>query len=340
MKPNLTRLLVLVLLTAAWFPVPPGRAAASDDEEEALKVARSAIKADRQAVIAEAMQLTEPEAHDFWPIYHQYRTEMDRVGDGLVRLVQDYGELYPDVPEKRARMMLTDLIQVEKDYAATRARFLKKFAKVLPASKTLRFAQVENRLDLVLRLRLASHIPLAPIEGDLSADLSSGSATIPGTPGGVFVRTLDLTAKVAAIDRKSRRVTLIGDDGVKTTVKAGPDVANFDQIRVGDQLKVRATEELLVQMAGSDETLEQGTAAEVALAPLGAKPGGMVAKTTQIVGKVIAIDEARRTATLQFEDGITRTFSVRQDLDLGQHKVGEKVVFRVTEMLAITVGEP
>jgi len=75
----------------------------------------------------------------------------------------------------------------------------------------------------------------------------------------------------------------------------------------------------------------------VVLAPRGAKPGGLVAEAVQVTGTITAIDPGKRTATLRFEDGTTRTLPVRRDVNLSQRKVGEKVTFRVTEMLAITV---
>jgi hypothetical protein len=77
----------------------------------------------------------------------------------------------------------------------------------------------------------------------------------------------------------------------------------------------------------------------VALAPKGAKPGGVAAQTTQVIGTVMAIDRTERTATLRFEDGETKTFPVRGDIDLSRHKVGDRVVFRHTEMVAISVDK-
>jgi hypothetical protein len=65
-----------------------------------------------------------------------------------------------------------------------------------------------------------------------------------------------------------------------------------------------------------------------------------VAETVQITATVSAIDQENRTATLAFEDGRTKTFPVRDDIDLSQRKVGEKVVFTVTEMIAISVEKP
>jgi hypothetical protein len=78
----------------------------------------------------------------------------------------------------------------------------------------------------------------------------------------------------------------------------------------------------------------------VLLAPKGARPGGLAAGTTTVTAKVTAIDQKKRTATLRFEDGSTKTFPVRSDVDLKQRKVGEQVTFRVTERIAINVEKP
>ena len=52
-----------------------------------------------------------------------------------------------------------------------------------------------------------------------------------GVPGGVMVNTVDMSAKVTAIDTAHRKLTLLGPDGDKVTVKVGPEAVNFDQIR-------------------------------------------------------------------------------------------------------------
>jgi hypothetical protein len=265
---------------------------------------------------------------------------LDQVADGLVKLLKEYAGYYPNVPQDRAAKMLKQLTSLEKQHLATRTTCLKKFGKVLPADKNLRFAQIENRLDLAVRLKLAASIPIVPIEGQLSLDGSSGTAYTPGVPGGAVVQTYELTATVAALDEAARRVTLVTQDGIKKTIKAGPEVINFDQIRIGDQLKVTATEQLVVKMAGPGESANDGADALVALAPKGAKPGGVMAETTQATAKVTAIDRQKRTATLQFEDGSTSTVPVRSDVDLSKCKVGDQVLFRITETLAITVEKP
>lgn len=155
------RTALLVGLAASLLALPAPRAAAQTVTDE-IEVLRGDVKADRKVVIAEAMQLTEAESGAFWPLYRDYRAEMDKVGDGIVELVLEYADAYPNVPEDRAAKLLKDYLALEKDLVKVRAKHLRKLAKALPASKVLRFAQVENRLDLVLRLQMASAVPLLP----------------------------------------------------------------------------------------------------------------------------------------------------------------------------------
>jgi len=161
-----------------------------------------------------------------------------------------------------------------------------------------------------------------------------------GVPGGEVVQTHKITATVTGIDNAKRKVTLVTRDGKKFTVTAGPGVANFKQIRIGDQLTATLTEQIVIRMAKPGEKTVDGSAAMVGLAPVGAKPGAMAAETAQVTATVSAIDLKHHKATLRFADGSTKTVAVRQDVDLTKRKIGEKVVIRSTEMFAILLEKP
>jgi hypothetical protein len=77
-------------------------------------------------------------------------------------------------------------------------------------------------------------------------------------------------------------------------------------------------ESLVVYVAGEGETPTDGAAQLVAPSPKGSKPDGIMAATTKVTAKITAIDAEQRKATLQFEDGTTRTVAVRPDVDLGK----------------------
>jgi hypothetical protein len=169
---------------------------------------------------------------------------------------------------------------------------------------------------------------------------SEGRSTVSykeGVPGGVMVNTLEVSARVTAIDHFNREVTLLGSDGKKFTVKVGPEAVNFDQIQVGELVKATVAEELVVYLDEENTASIGGSAAVVAF---GAQAGGLAAETREIIGTVTAIDHEKRTATLRFEDGTAKTFPVRSDIDLSKHKLGEQVVFHITEMVAISIEKP
>ena len=159
MKTNLVQLLALLAAL-----VISASASAAENLTDAIEVVRSTYKADRQALLAETMKLTESESAAFWPLYRSYRADLDKLGDGLVKLVLEYADVYPNVPEKRAQEMLKSYTALEQKLASKRAWYLKRAGKILPAAKALRWAQLENRMDLGLRLQLAGIIPLVPAD--------------------------------------------------------------------------------------------------------------------------------------------------------------------------------
>lgn len=161
-----------------------------------------------------------------------------------------------------------------------------------------------------------------------------------GVAGGVFVGTVEMKVKIVAVDTANRKLTLMDSNGDEFTTKVGPEVVNFDQVQANDMINIIVTEELVISVNAEGTAVEEGSAGLVVLAPKGAKPGGLVAGTIVVTAKVAAIDETNRTATLEFKDGSSKTFPVRKDLDLSQHKIGEQVVFRITEMIAISVETP
>lgn len=139
-----------------------GPALAQQSTVDQIETVRALYKADREAIVSEALTLTEAEGAKFWPIYREYRADIERLGDGLVKLVLEYAELYPNVPAARAESLLQQYTSLEVKLAKKRAAYLHRAARYISPAKALRWAQMENRFDLALRLQLASVVPLVP----------------------------------------------------------------------------------------------------------------------------------------------------------------------------------
>lgn len=159
-----------------------------------------------------------------------------------------------------------------------------------------------------------------------------------GKAGLVAVSTVEMTAIVRAVDITLRTLTLERTDGEEVKLSVGPNAVNFNKIQVKDKVKVTVAEELIVSVNKKGEKISESSETLVMIAPKDAKkPAGIAVETTIATADVVAIDQVNRTATLKFKDGKRKTVSVRDDVDLTQHKVGEQVVFQMTEMVAISV---
>lgn len=162
-------------------------------------------------------------------------------------------------------------------------------------------------------------------------------ATEEGVPGGVVLSTLEIQAKVVAIDYESREASLLLPGGAVEVIKVGPAAVNFDQIKKGDMVNAVVSEELVIGMAPDGADLQDGEAVMVMAAAPGEAPGAIAADTIRVTATVVAIDGELRTARLRFEDGREKTVVVRDDIDLTRHSVGEKVVFQISTMVALSV---
>ena len=158
--------------------------------------------------------------------------------------------------------------------------------------------------------------------------------------GAAVVETVTATATVTAIDSAKRKVTFVTPNGHKSVFKAGPEVVNFDQIKVGDQFKATLTEEFVVALRKGESSESLGAFTSVALAPRGVKPGAVFTDAVQETAKVMAVDTKHRKVTLQFPDGVSKNLKVGKRANLSELKAGDSVTVAVAQSLAIRVVSP
>jgi hypothetical protein len=171
-------------------------------------------------------------------------------------------------------------------------------------------------------------------------EMTSDAAYVEGVPGGVVVNTYHARATVTGIDKSRRKVTVLRPNGKKNTFNAGPEVVNFDQIKVGDQVNVVLVEQVVVHLREAGAPSHDGQAELMVLAEEGEKPAGMIADTVEVTATVTAVNLKRHQATLLFPDGHSETVVVRPDVPLSEADLGRKVVINITEAIAISVETP
>jgi len=166
----------------------------------------------------------------------------------------------------------------------------------------------------------------------------SSGAAVTRAPGKVSMsQAMEGSATIAAIDKASRTITLKRTKGDEVKVVAGPEVKNFDQLKVGDVVNVTYLESLALELKkGGGLKVEKTEKAGVVGAQPGATPAGAAGRQVTVVGDVIKLDAATQTITVK---GPERTVELKAR-DPEQFKliaVGDQIQATYTEALAVSV---
>ncbi len=170
--------------------------------------------------------------------------------------------------------------------------------------------------------------------------LAACSSSSKSLPGAVAIESFTVTARVESVDEAKRQVILATADGRRAAYRVSKDVVNFNQIKPGDTVSATVTEELAVFVRKSDAPPSEEESAAVALAPIGAKPGGVVSDTIELKARITFVDQWNHKVRLQLPDDTIRNVSVAKSIDLSNVQVGDNVVVRLTEALALLVEKP
>jgi len=147
--------LAALLLLSLSLPL-----AAQDKPADNMNIVRDAIQAEKKVLVAENMGLTETEAAAFWPVYEEYQAEVKKLGDRMVKLVENYGTTHKVMTDDTAGKLLQEMLAIQSDRVKLQEKFLPKFQKVLPMTKVARYYQIENKIRAVVDYDVASQIPL------------------------------------------------------------------------------------------------------------------------------------------------------------------------------------
>ena len=149
---------------------------------------------------------------------------------------------------------------------------------------------------------------------------------------------VEVTAKIDAIDKTARLVTLKDKEGESETIHCGPEVKRFDELKVGDTVTFRYYESVAyaIRKPGQPSGLPTQAGPSVT-GGQGPKPGGTISEQETATVTVKAIDAKVPSVTVLTEDGRTVSFKVEDKKNLKDVKAGDKVEITYTEAVMISV---
>jgi hypothetical protein len=144
---------------------------------------------------------------------------------------------------------------------------------------------------------------------------------------------------IQAINQSDRHLVVLGADGERHVIEAGPAVRNFDEVRPGDRVVVSYYEGIVAEVKPKGEGSQSSTTAK-ARTPSDTLPAGAVSRNVAATVHVDSVDAASNTITFKPSDGIARKLTVEHPdakRFIGELKPGDEVQITYREATAVSI---
>ena len=150
------KLILIVSLLVLGF----GVVAADEGTDDFIELLRSDLRADKEALVDAAMDLTEADAEVFWPIYRKYEVERTALGDRTIEVLKAYPGAVNVTETTTVAMLGDEWMKIQEDRVKMTKKYYNEAAKKLAPRVAVRWMQIEHRISLLINLQLAAEVPL------------------------------------------------------------------------------------------------------------------------------------------------------------------------------------
>ena len=173
-----------------------------------------------------------------------------------------------------------------------------------------------------------------------SVALACGLAATTAVMQTPVTKAVSVTARatITAIDSTLRTVTLKDEMGMEDTYPVGPDVTRFNELKVGDVVRMTYYESyvLMVRKPGDPAPTQEATNSALTRAK-SKLPAATLAVQDKGTVTVKAIDTAAPSVTVTTSDGRTVTRKVEDANNLKGLKVGDVIDITYTRALVTSI---
>jgi len=158
MYKDLAKTLLMLFSSALWLLPMQAHSTHNAPETQAVL---DELEANRRLIVEENMPIAAAKPA-FWEVYDAYRSEISGLEAQSFTLLLEFRDHYEEITDGRANNLLVAYLDVEEQTLAVRRAYIAKFNAVISPKKTLRFYQVENKLDAIIQADISATTPLVP----------------------------------------------------------------------------------------------------------------------------------------------------------------------------------
>lgn len=161
-------LLLGLLICGLSVPLSQGKDAGTQNADmdaqfrSYVELLRSDLKSGKVVIYNRVMKMSDAESKIFWPLYQDYETELFSLGDRRLELIKKFADAYnrQTLDDATAKSLTKDWFGHQEGRLKLWKKYQKRMEKEMNATRAAQFLQIENRINALVDLMLASEIPL------------------------------------------------------------------------------------------------------------------------------------------------------------------------------------
>ena len=149
--------LILLLFCISLIKI----SAQDQDIDSYVELLRMDVKTVKNELITKGMKFTDQEAEVFWPIYREYQFELDKLNDARFALIKEFAANYTKLTDEKAKEIVVKNLDNLNERNNLREKYFDKFGQAITFVRAAKVLQIENQIQLLIDLQIASEMPFA-----------------------------------------------------------------------------------------------------------------------------------------------------------------------------------
>ncbi len=150
----------ILAFAAAMVAMPSAQAEGNAADVTDMQALRTAVKADRRALVASTLALTDAEAKKFWPVYDTYHRALDVANRQRALVLEEVLGRGTPPSDLYAKNLASELIAADEAEVKARRKLQNAVMRALPARKAARYLQLESKIRAYQAYDIAATFPL------------------------------------------------------------------------------------------------------------------------------------------------------------------------------------
>src|SRR6478736_1839824 len=129
-------------------------------QQTETELIRSAFKLEKKALVAQFLALKNEDAAKFWPLYDKYELERSELNTRRIKLIDTYATKYESMDDASTDALVKESAAIQKKEVALREKYYGTVKKSVSTNVAARFYQIEDAINVGVRMELFSQIPM------------------------------------------------------------------------------------------------------------------------------------------------------------------------------------